>query len=516
MPTLDIPVKEFPRHVLVPIVRQYTHKLIKDFNLENVIKDNIFYKYGFSATSKTKDRHKNINLKTNRVDVEVDVNMNPDNLKWDMTNFYFNPGYGFTRDQLAMSREMFIDPDIECAVYLHEVPCNVTLNITFTLLSRTTAFTMQSAHYELHGGENTFYLGDFMYDIPVNNEVLKRLHGIFKMRRFDPKKINFANYLKVGSKNAISLRINRTNTDHEFIFRQNKLQILEDVELSGDKPQENNDNEGTISFSVGFTYTIQFSRPAFYTMMYPITIMNQMVPIQHLPITQEIRDNIRNTQFVESQLEKIAFLYWENVYRGYDHCFVSPFYEDWREPSETWAKGYSQRPFWIITFTLDEDENGNILPETVINLKENIVDKYKFHPIVQEIIGIQGCESYEYDCLYNISIFKNNKAYYFKDPILDWQTDEISAVIKATDRSGRYHIVISEMMDLNYLNPKWYFLVERYGDFLKGRVGNTDLSSFQRDYNGIGDGNYGNYISTRVLYADLIPLKEGYQQADLQ
>lgn len=502
MPVFNIPVKEFPRHVLQPIVRQQVHKVLNEFGLDKVIKDNIFIKYGYSANAKTKDRYKNINVNSNRLDVEVDVNLNPDNTKWDMVNFKYNPGYGFPLKQLTTDRAMFADPEAGIYVYLHEVPCVITLNMNFTFLSRTTAFTTASAHYELHGGENTWYKSDIMYDLPINTEILRKLHGLFKLRNFDTNKISFNEYLIVGSLFKLGVRINRTNTDKEIIFRKSSCQVLYDIELTSDKPQENNENEGTTSFTVSFTHTLQFARPAFYTMMFPITIMNHMVPVQYLPVGQEIRDNIRNIPFVKSQLEKTTYEYWQNVYRGYTDIFQSPFYDDWRPPQDTTYKDYSHRPFWVIAVTLDTDEHGNILPETKVSLFDKIVDEYILHPIVREIIGIQSCESYEDDCLFNISVFRNDTQYDKSE--LGWDIDEMNIVLKSTDRSKRFHIVLSEMMDLNYLNSKWYFLLERYKDFIKNRNDN--------DIDDILGGNHGGYISARVLYADIISARKEIQQ----
>lgn len=506
MPIFDIPVREFPQHVLSPLVRQYTSRLIQDFNLQDTIKDNIHIKYGFSAGQKTKDYHKNIAIRTNRVDVDVEVNMNPDNQKWDITNFKFNPGYGFPAWRLGIDRPLFQDPEAGIYLYLHEVPCTVTMNITFTLMNKTTAYMLQSAHYELHGSEDTPEYGDFMFDLPVNREVIHRLKGLFDQRRLDPEKVTFPGYLYAGSITKIGYRINRTATDKEFVIRQHKLQILEDVALSNDKPQEVNEQEGTVVYTVPFTYTVQFARPAFYTMKYPIVVMNKLIPVQHLPHSQEIRDNIRNIDYVKAHLNKVTYQYWEKVYRGYDHLFVSPFYEDWREPSNTEAKDYTQRPFWIITVLLDEDEKGGILPETWTSMIGEIVPKYQLHPIVEDIILTQGCESYEPDCLFNISVYRDDElgnviCYHKRE--LDWDIDTASVIIRSTNRAQRYHIVLSEMIDLNFLNPKWYFLLERYSDFFKRN--DNDLKKIMDEFGNGGWIDHGYFTSTRVFYCDLIP-----------
>ena len=507
MPTFDIPIREFTTHVLPVLAKQYTHKLIADFNLQNVIKNNISFKYGYSAIARTKDANKNIYTRANRVDVTVDVNMNPDNLKWEIQNFKWNPGYGFPLRRLSMDEEIWMDPEVDAYLYLHEVPCNVTLNIEFTLMSRTTAYMLQSAHYETHGTENTWYYGDFMYDFPLNNEILNRIRGIFNMRRFDPKKIDLPEYLKIGSLGRIGYQINRTATAKEYVVRQSKIRILEDVEIQGDKPQENNDNEGTITFTVPFTYTLQFSRPAFFTMRYPITIMNQLIPVQHIAHTQELRDNIRNIDYVKGHIDKITFDYWKRMFKGWDHCFVSPYYEDWRPIAPYEAIQFSQRPMWIITVTLDE-ENGKIKDTTTISLRGEIVDNYVLHPIVAEILAVQDCESYEPDCLFNVTVFKNDNAIDRHD--LGWEMDIQGVVIKSKDRSKRFHIVISEMIDLNFLNPKWYFLLDRYRDFFTDRHDFTDddLNRLFNDW-GFLDGHY---LSTRVLCAYIVPRREEIQR----
>ena len=509
MPTFDIPVREFTTHVLPALAKQYTHKLIADFNLQNVIKDNISFKYGYSAIARTKDKNKNIYTRANRVNVTVDVNMNPDNLKWDIQNFKWNPGYGFPLRRLSMDEELWMDPQVDAYLYLHEVPCNVTLNIEFVLMSRTNAYMLQSAHYETHGTENTWYYGDFMYDFPLNNEILNRLRGIFKLRRFDYSKIDLAEYLKIGSMGRIGYQVNRSGTEKEYVIREHKTQILEDVEIQGDKPQENNDNEGTLTFTVPFTYTIQFSRPAFFTMRYPITIMNTLIPVQHIAHTQELRDNIRNVNFVKTHLDKITLEYWTKVFKGWDHCFVSPFYEDWRPINPYEATNYAQRPVWIITVTLDE-ENGKVNKQTKISLRGDIIDHYRLHPVVAEILCVQDCESYEPDCLFNVSVFKNDECIDRHD--LGWEMDTQSVIINSTDRSKRFHIVISEMTDLNFLNPKWYFLLDRYRDFFKNRVDN-DLDNLNNiDDWGLIDGHY---LSTRVIYSSLITRREEVQQSEI-
>lgn len=521
MPTFDIPVREFTTHIVPAVAKQYTNKLIADFNLQNVIKNNISFKYGYSAIARTKDANKNIVTRTNRVDVTVDVNMNPDNVKWEIQNFKWNPGYGFPISRLTMDEEIWMDPIVDAYLYLHEVPCNITLNIEFTLMSRTNAYMLHSAHYDIHGSENTWYLGDLMYDFPINNELLNRIKGIFQLRRFNYDKISFEEYLKIGSLGRVGFQINRTGTNKEYVIRQSKTNILEDVEISGDKPQENNDNEGTITFTVPFTYVIQFARPSFFTMRYPITIMNKLIPMQHIAHTQELRDNIRNINFVKGHIEKVTRAYWEQIYKGWDACFVSPYYEDWKPIDSYEAKKYTQRPIWIITATLDE-ENGKAVKQTPISLRGEIVDKYVLHPVVAEIIAVQDCESYEPDCLFNVSVFKND--YCIDKHDLGWEMDTQSVIINSTDLSKRFHVVISEMMDLNFLNPKWFFLLHRYRDFFIGRRGITNEfidNLFARygydpnsDGSGFDDGSGlwrfldGRYLSTRVLYAELVPRRK--------
>lgn len=503
MPIIDVPIKEFPRHVLEPLVRSRVKGLIQSFNLESVIGDNVYIKYGFSTNTKSRDNNKNINIRTNRVDVEVNLNMDPTNLKWDMTSFKFTAGYGFRIDQLTMDRATFMDPEVGVSLHLHEMPCTVSMNVNITLLSRTLAFTLLAANYEMYGAEaNTWFHESFMYDLPVNKMILNKLYAIYNMRRFDKNKLTFQNYLNVGSRNAIAPTINRAADSKEMVLRMFKMRLLEDVNIAADKPQENADNNGTFSYTVPFTHDIQFSRPAFFSLVYPITVMNRLIPAQHIVPLNENTSDVRNSDFVSMQIEKATYDYWSSVYQKYDQCFMSPFYDDWKEPIQLDIKNYSQRPFWSIALTLDENQTENALPITEVALRGNIVDKFHLNPIVEDIILTQGCESYEPDCLFNVSIFKNDRPYYPFE--LDWDMDDATIKLRETDLSGQYHIVISEMMNLKFLNPKWDFLVDRYKDFFDNRNGNNVKDIINNTDRGNTDGYI---ISARVLYGDIIPVK---------
>lgn len=494
MPIYNTPVTEFTRHVLDPLVQTRIHSLIKSFNLQEIVKDNIHIKYGFSTGKSVRDANKNINIRNNRLDVEVDVNMNPLNLKWDHTNFKLSSGYGYRKEQLTLDRSVFMDPGVGVHLHLHETPCNVTMNVNFTTLSRTVAYTVISQYYNLyHGEDNTWMYTDFMYDLPINKRILNILYDIFKLRRFDTEQISFPGYMHAGSVCAISELINRAGTTKEIVLRAHKTNLIQEITMSADKPQENNDNQGTFSFSIPFNITTQFSRPDFYTLFYPITIMNSMIPARHIVSPYTKNETMNNVDFIKSQIERYTYEYWKNEYVHFVNPLSSPYYDDWRPPYEASYRNYTQRPFWILAVTLDETEQGFIADTTDVILFNEIVDKFHLHPIVEEIIGIQGCESYEPDCLFNITVYKNDVEI-SKEELL-WDTDSRAVSIPRNSREHRYHIVISEMLDLNFLNPKWDFLVDRYKDFFK----NKD--------NPNGGDDYGSYIGKRVWYGDIIPIK---------
>lgn len=506
MPIFDVPIKEFVRHILHPFVVQRVKTIVNSLNLEDVIKDNIHIKYGFSTGTHSKDQYKNVIIRNNRVDVDVELNMNPLSLKWDSMSFAKVSGYGYTKSQLAMERAVFMDPEVGVSLHVHDMPCSVNLNINITVMSRNIAFSVMGMYYDMYNGEdNSFDPIDFMYDVPVNGDILTKLHDIYQMRRFDKTKLSFLGYLFAGSQCAISEKVNRTGTQKEVVLRRHRTHILQDVSMSAEKPQENNDGNGTFSYTIPLTLTSQFSRPNFFTLLYPITIMNQLIPARHIVTGYTENECANNVDFIKQQVDKRSYEYWLAEYKHFDQPFISPFYDDWKAPYESEQRNCTQRPFWIITVTLDEDEKGVIKPETPVTLVDYVVDKFRLHPIVEEIIGIQSCESYEPDCLFNIAIYKNDIQYDKSE--LGWDIDERAAVIKSTDRVGRYHLVISEMMDLNFLNPKWNFLVERYSDFFKKRNDNNNIFDNGGLTDPDGSNTNGDYIGKRVLYGDIIPVK---------
>lgn len=498
MPVQNTPVTEFTRHVLDPLVQTRIQSIIKSFNLQNVINDNIHIKYGFSAGKSVRDKNKNITVRGNRLDVEVDTNLNPLNLKWDHMNFKMSSGYGYQKSQLTMDRAIFMDPEAGVHLHLHETPCNVTINLNITVTSRTVAYTVLSQYYNLyHGEDNTYMYTDFMYDLPVNISILRLLHDIYNMRDFDTSKISFPGYVYAGSACAISELVNRNQTRKEIVLRRHRTKLIQEVTMTADKPQENNDNQGTFSYTIPISITTQFSRPDFYTMFYPITVSNKMIPVRHIVPSYTQNETMNNVNYLQEQVERYTYEHWENEYKHFVTPFVSPYYDDWVPRYGTEERNYTQRPFWILAVTLDENEDGSIKDLTDVVLFDDIIDGYRLHPIVEEIIGIQGCESYEPDCLFNISVYKND-VQYVRDE-LSWNIDSRAVSIPKDNKMYRYHIVISEMLDLNFLNPKWEFLVDRYDDFFKNKKNQNNNN------NGADNGSY---ISKRVFYGDIIPLKQ--------
>lgn len=498
MPIYDQPISELIPHVIDPVVKKHIFRIIEDFNFQNVFNDNIYLKYSFTANSKTKDKHKNINTKQSRFDAETNIQLNPKNLKWEMGSFKHMPSYGIPKLQQQLDFPCFVDPSANVELYFMQVPMYLSVECTMSFLSKNMAYSAASQIFDLYGDSERVHISDIVYDCPINMRLLEKLYAIYKCRK-NPKNVTFEDYLKTGSLNKIDFNINRNMDRAETVLRCSGIKMMSSIDYTGDKPSDQNQENSTNISTVQFTYHMQFLRPTQFLLRYPIVVDNKPIPIRHIITSNNTR--IRNID--STHVEKITHEYMKFCESsGYAECFVTPYYDDWREPHNTEAKKYTQRPFWIIAVTLDTDEDGNILPTTVLSLKNDIVLKFSLHPIVQEIIELQGCESYEPDCIFNITIFRNDQEYHPSE--LDWDVLTMSPIIKSTNYQQRFHVVISEMLDLNFLNEKWGFILEQYPDFFDGRNGNdlnNVLDNIQGESNGRG------IATARVIYADIIPTR---------
>jgi len=509
MPVWDQPVTELTTHVIAPVVKKHMFAIIEKMNLQSIFKDNIYINYNYSSISKTKDRNKNINIKNNRFNIDCNVQLNPLNLKWEMTTFKYLPGYGQPIFQQRLDFPIFLDPIAQVELYEQQVPFAIVCNCSMIFLSKSLAYTVSSSLYDLFGTDSVVRMSDIVYDVPIHKFILDKLYAIYELRRIH-NHTSFLKYIKVCSQDKIHFNVNRNLNRVEVVANNSGIKMLSSVEFSEDRPSEKLFESSANAMEVQFTYNMQFLRPTQFLLRYPIVIDNRLLPVQHVVFDKT--DRIRNIEY--THVEQITQEYLKKCAEDYRECFVTPFYDDWFPPLNSEPLKYTQTPFWIIAVTLDEDEKGNIEKETFVSLKNTIVSKFALHPIIQEIIEIQGCESFEYDCLYNVELYRNHDAYYVKECMQNnlWDIDDVGPIFKTTDYELKYHIVISEMRDLNFLNPKWYFLLDMYGDFLRSRhgiinVGDEDASDKTlRILNTTFDASAARGVSpARVIWCDIIP-----------
>lgn len=343
------------------------------------------------------------------------------------------------------------------------------------------------------------------YDYPVPKDITSAIVELHKHRKFDDrdqlfgpiyaekKVVSFADWLDRGSKATFVAMTNRTNTNRELCVSKVLDNPLIQVNCEAGKPTEEKQNKSIEHYSIPLTIQIQFEEPAAIVMKYPCVIDSVELGDHLIPAVRRNDSPIGSTtmrhgnDLINENIQNLSA-----VRVGPDGIIQHPYYDDWIMPwNQLFHRSY--RPFFISAYLPETDT-----PQLKLNLAEALADEVVLHPIVLEVLRAQGNESFNNDCIFNIASYMRNSTQIKTDMHLD---ADLNLTISAANIHPQRHLVISEITDLRYLNPKWYEWYKKYPGYFKG---DDQVPGYVTDPNTNGDPNATNYPK-RIFRACIIP-----------
>ncbi len=471
MPTVHSVVSEASDHIYLPMITQVAHHIVNSLNLPKSIQDNIHIDTGWTTTKGTRDHH-SFRVRGNmfRVLATMQPSQSP---VFDYQTFNHAAGHTFYPGQLDMAYIPVLR-DTGAEITLHEVPmpCSFSLECSFWISDRNLAYDINK-RLNLRFSTGIAHYLSTVYDYPVPKDIISALFALFKHRKFDVNdpvfkqmvankdSITFAKWLDKLSLADFVLASSRTGKRKELVINKTIDNTLMTIDFEGNKPDEDRVHSTPNGYHTTFTCKFQFAEITALILQYPVIVDNTLLPSTMIP---QPRNNDTPIRSIEPRYgnpmlnDAYQELSGNKVMQEPVQC---PFYDDWRVPdNELWRRSY--RPFFISIYTAEHEK-----AVTTINLDDILYEDSKLHEIVRYILKKQGVESFRGDCIFNISSYIRNRMQVHTDMTLD---ENLLLTIKAKDIHPQRHLVISEISNYRFLNPKWWDLINQFPDFFKPKT----------------------------------------------
>lgn len=457
MPLLNSVILETMTHVIYPISEQLSERLLDTLRIRNIFDNNIYYNADDVSVSKTSDSKHRAKLESDKCLIGVDYSLNPQDARWSMTNFSHTSAHGISKIYQAENQPIFFDKRADILLLEQIVPCSITLTFDLQFKSKEHAYLAFDAIINRFGNSSIIEHDDIVYTIPFPHQMLLALNRLYKMREFDDP-LTFVEYLKAGSRKSISYEKNRYGTDTEIVILKNQFGILSEVTLGVNKPEAVMRNKLPAYFSVPFTYYLQFSRTNMLGLYFPSVIDNKLVTVDNIPNPGRVHPSLDDVIGVDIPAQAYIYARYVDVY---PHTIVRfPYWDDWVIPKGANMKG-NYKPFFVGALTLDIDIDAGITSST-IDLINDFPDEFKCHQVIIDALSIQGEAAFKFDGLINISIYANDTRI---DESLLSIDENLVITIDSTIKHRRYHLVLSELTDIRYLNPRYVPILIKFSDF---------------------------------------------------
>jgi hypothetical protein len=509
MPSFYKIIDESITQMIQPISEQLIQKLFKTLGIWDTIKDSIYYNSPGSAASQTSDKNHRPKLTTNRVDIEVVPNFNSADVKWPMTTSKYTPAYGTSLFDKHENHSLFIDK--RANIYLQEqlVPCSVNLNIQFSFKYKELAYQVLDAIYSRHYTGSIIEYNDIYYSYPFPIAIFKILHILYNMKEFDID-MTFAKYLKYGSNDNVSYLKSRNKDNTQIIIQKNQFRVLSELLTSVEQPDSQKINKLPDVWNIPISFYYQFSRPNTLALYYPTTIENKLIPVEICPQVEPYHPTDIEGVNVDVVMQQYISKQYTKKY--VQHIVRYPAFDDWEIP--TYNNNMHNNPykhFFIGTLLLDPTSpEGEQISK--IDLINELPNDSKLHPILIETLKLQGRASFNTDALFNISVYANDVQV---DPSLLDIDQDLVVYVKSTIKHKRYHIVLSELLDIKNLNSRYTPILIKYDNFFASTIiRQLDILKEKGDIyidNGLVYPNRDKYTPTNaVKYEDL----DGYEEIE--
>lgn len=451
MPILSKALTEVATHIVDPVCRQIIEKMLHQLDIKRIIEDSIIIKTKYSSISDTSDTQSNAMLRTSRIVANTTLQQNPNSVKWDISTFSNTLAFGAGSD-LDRRQPTFYDTQLNVRLYEHSAPCNILMQVDTILLDKSDAYALPSKLFNTFREGSVYQLSDIIFDYKLPDDIVGVLGAIYNMKRYTRPFETFYEYLQYWSNGKISMNKSRHSDRPELVMKVHISDCLMSVEYSDDEPTPENTDSSVNSFVVPFTVTLQFALPNTNLLVYPIIIENNLIPISYIPIPVSLRNR--------TSAASVRDLGIDAYYQTYANPRLSfarvPFYDDWVAPLASEAASGSQNPFFVACCLLDED-----LERNVIDLNGELGDGFYLPDEIKTIIRRQ--EEIQPNCTFARDALIGISVYYGEEQLpINMLTFDNDLVLSYKGRrlNHPYHLVLSELGDIDKLNPNLLPIIE--------------------------------------------------------
>jgi len=507
MPTIYSVIPEMTEHIHDVIARQLTHKIINDLNPLTPIADKIYIDTGHTAPQQASDGSHNAVLRNNKVIARALPVTNPTSLKWDSLNMSHTTGqYIDKRDLGTKYPYVFVDPVAEVRLLEMSIPTHMAIEIEIELVSRDQAYEIPVQLWRRFAGGHV-YTETVVYDYPLPQDIIIYLYSIYKMRKFD-KAMTFAQYLKKGSNDLITANVPRAanSQDVELIIPKTNVYCNVQLDYNEDKPEEIKVGRSANAYQTKFVLNVQYTRADMMVIQFPAVIDNQIIPEIMVPKrSTDIPFRNLDAGYPGDEVDKGSRAF---AIKPSATPIVLPYYDDWMIPRGlTYSRSYRE---FLIAGTLVE--GPAMLSEIPLGGLIDEDGEYKLHDVVVKILKKQKQESFKTDCIFNIEVYANDVPI---EPTHLELTDDLVLKFPGFNLSKRYRLVLSEITDVKYLNPKWYpdilenwpffTISKQIADLINsGHIVVKDGTLIDPNHDTLG-GLDGSYRPLRKIIGDIVP-----------
>ena len=449
MPVIFLPISEVTDHILDQVSYQVVDSVLMELGLYGAFKDSIYIYTDYMDGSITHDANNDINLSRDRCNVKVEHSVNPNESKWNnVLTFRHTQAYGTFGSDKRSFFPIFRDDVADVQMIEHFVPCSIVLNFSLQFKNKEHAYSTISAIVSQNLNDSVIKTHDIGYEYPLGLSMVTALYQIWKLRTSINTTVPFIEYLKRGTRRAVSYLISKDLTQTEIVIKKSGLNALGVLEFNQARPEVITKEKYPDLFTVDFVYTIQFGRPDNLRFYFPCVVENQLVPsfmIHNPPV---------------SYVSKMVGLFQQHSLYSVLHILdkksifpiVFPEYDDWSVPASA-ISPEQYFTFFIAGVLLDT-------PTTTIDLTD--LGDIKINDIALDIMKREGIDIFETSSIFNVSVFANDIQV---DPSLLSIDENLVVTLGMTDLCKRYHLVISEVVDFSILDPQYLQTIIEYRSF---------------------------------------------------
>lgn len=447
-------------HIIEPIAAQTLHYIVEKLGYTDLMKDQIELVSDFRTTSKSKDSNGNALIQRDRVRAKLNPSVNPFNNKWEGNGTTIDLGNGnhlITNNSGGRVRANSTSksasyPDQQFAIFVDgtnfidltelAVGSTLTMDVQMDFKDIVVANECLSRIYQCFVNGDMTGVIDIQYDYPVPMGIQKTLRYLYGLVGKRSATDNCWKWIQDGSQHAITALVNRNRPEHkEAVVNKNQLQAVYQIDCSMDAPTMNPEHDAAV---LNFTITVQYARANRMLLRYPVTVNNQYVDTDYVPMDPELRSTktgISPIMFENPAVTKT----WERIYQKNTFPLHYPWWDGWQLPSTSHVAHYGFKPICSVVFTLDHldtDAEG-----TTIDLIDGLPGFRLSEQIIREL-QVQRHVCLTTSTYVNVSVFADDTelgCVPFKDgyKALVEMNDGKHLICRASDPKRVYRLVVS-------------------------------------------------------------------------